>query len=105
MNRDDAYMQLLGAMALAYPGEHKGAQATARALLDSPEALRGAYAVAGLCSAFHASLIDEGLEDQRAAAHTLAMVTLIEYVIGNMLDDDVATRFPRDYDRAAEAIS
>ena len=104
MKRDDRYQNLMGKLALGYTGEHKGAQATARALMDSPEALHGAHAVAHLVGQFQGAAIEEGLDEHRAAMHALALLALIEMTVGNLIDNDAANRFGYDYTRAAEAI-
>jgi hypothetical protein len=105
VKRDETYTQIMARLALAYPGEHKGAQATARALMADPEALRGAHAVANLVVGFHGAMLNDGLTERNAGVRAIAMLTLIENVVGNLLDDDTAHRFMDDYTRAAEAIS
>jgi hypothetical protein len=104
VNRDGSYTQILARLALAYPGEHKGAQAAARALMADPEALRGAHAVANLVVGFHGTMLNEGLTERNAGIRAIAMLTLIENVVGNLIDDDTAHRFMNDYERAAESL-
>ena len=104
MERPQEYLKQTARLALAYPGENKGAQALTKALMGSPEALRGAHAVAYLTSAFTMACINDGLTEADALARGAAILSLIERNVGDLLDDATAAEFAVDYERAMESL-